>query len=691
MKDLVILQFREEREKQLGAARFRQFHLRHGDRRREKNRIDQINSRKSKNLPSLLNRLALYSKSKEERQLAVRKRQEKRKYIASLKKKEEDHQKEYKEQQRKYLKALRKFSGEIGWKQGGYRCDRIRREDRFRDAVIDRITRVTQTKTKIGHSRWHPNEIVADLNAELNTDIKKRVAEAVKKALSLKNEEFKIFFSKYNKLLAQYTSVEGLIEGGQDIVSAMNFLFRTPDEAFHTYFSETKETKQPHKFYLKAKVDENKEPILDSEGNVQMERDKIPCTEERCSKTLPENWQHRLCKLLRNLERVKSDPYKCMESVLDFESCDGCVENTNLCEFACREEDAGCEDGLRLLTKLAPHSNKVRNVRRELYKCRRAIVSICEIDELFENASTDLKQIEETVESLKNKDSHSLEAVGSKGSKFPGPEMNEKAIADKWETHINAFKEVEQDHPLIACRLCDELKNSSKFPAKDKQYGVWPSQMNQSDRDRAAQVIWANFPELDISKISEIKALYPMKICTHCWDCVRAGVIGGGMRANKMHVDEVPKELASLNRYETFLISRYHVFYTITSLKPLGGKNNLPKHLLLKATKGSAVHLPIPVANTTTKVLDTLPMANPEEVMKIYADVPTKSGVTWRNLINVDRVLSALKWLKANNSLYSDIKIDPNVFQQMNDRGFLMLTGIERASRFSCWVFAGAP
>jgi hypothetical protein len=68
--------------------------------------------------------------------------------------------------------------------------------------------------------------------------------------------------------------------------------------------------------------------------------------------------------------------------------------------------------------------------------------------------------------------------------------------------------------------------------------------------------------------------------------------------------------------------------------------------------KGIAIHLPLPCEATHDHVRDTMPSANKLNILS-----PTKEKKIWRSLVNMKKVLKALKYLKVINSYYSSIKI----------------------------------
>ena len=73
----------------------------------------------------------------------------------------------------------------------------------------------------------------------------------------------------------------------------------------------------------------------------------------------------------------------------------------------------------------------------------------------------------------------------------------------------------------------------------------------------------------------------------------------------------------------------------------------------IPALKGLAIHLPLNFNETNEHVKQTLPNFNCLNV--IVDSLPTKNNIIWRNLIDINKVVRALKWLKSNNPFYEDI------------------------------------
>ena len=120
-----------------------------------------------------------------------------------------------------------------------------------------------------------------------------------------------------------------------------------------------------------------------------------------------------------------------------------------------------------------------------------------------------------------------------------------------------------------------------------------------------------------------------------------------------MGLCDVPPELSCLNDFEKVLIQRAKCFITIIKLKPY--RYHGPQNTLLKAKKGTAVHFNLPVERTIQHVAETLP--SPHFVEVLVDTLPTRSNIVWRSIVDMDKVVKALKHLKTHgNELYQNVR-----------------------------------
>ena len=151
------------------------------------------------------------------------------------------------------------------------------------------------------------------------------------------------------------------------------------------------------------------------------------------------------------------------------------------------------------------------------------------------------------------------------------------------------------------------------------------------------------------------------QLCKECNTCLLTQQIPPYSVLNNMYLDDIPKELERLNFYERLLTQRAKCFLTIIKLQNQSGyKTNL-----LSAIKGLAVYLPLNIQDTQDYVFKTLP--NTDLLKFIVEGLPTKNNTIWRGLVDLNKVIVALEWLKTNNPLYKDIIIDRSLLCNENE------------------------
>ena len=102
------------------------------------------------------------------------------------------------------------------------------------------------------------------------------------------------------------------------------------------------------------------------------------CNEE-C--VLPENWANRLAALFKELSSNVNtgDVNRSMEALMKFSLCDGCVSNSH-----CTRGMNGCEDGIRIMLAVQPHSTVITNVLgKKVYPARKAMIDFMDMDQVM--------------------------------------------------------------------------------------------------------------------------------------------------------------------------------------------------------------------------------------------------------------------------------------------------------------------
>ena len=165
---------------------------------------------------------------------------------------------------------------------------------------------------------------------------------------------------------------------------------------------------------------------------------------------------------------------------------------------------------------------------------------------------------------------------------------------------------------------------------------------------------------------------------------------------NNMHVDEIPLELSHLSTMEQRLISRVQAFMKLLVL-PLGQRalagqtinfpvnvsevyNSLPRPLnsdgvvLVKPPERTSATVSVPSSDQTTST-----SSGPESAKASTSTnsacantAQSSTSTSTRNLFVVRKplVVDALRWLKENNNLYSNVNIDESNDCPVNNKPY---------------------
>ena len=115
-----------------------------------------------------------------------------------------------------------------------------------------------------------------------------------------------------------------------------------------------------------------------------------------------------------------------------------------------------------------------------------------------------------------------------------------------------------------------------------------------------------------------------------------------------MYVDEIPAELASLEKLEQILIAQRIVFEKII-IMPKGQQRKI---------KGAICNVPVE-CDETCKVLPRPPERSGIIMLKLKRKLEFRGHVYFQ-AVRLQFILDALNWLKLNNPLYYNITIDIN-------------------------------
>lgn len=151
--------------------------------------------------------------------------------------------------------------------------------------------------------------------------------------------------------------------------------------------------------------------------------------------------------------------------------------------------------------------------------------------------------------------------------------------------------------------------------------------------------------------------VHSQTICHTCLKKIRINQMPSTCVLNDLYVSAIPPEISQLNEYEKILIQRAKAFQALISMKPIG-KKLVPNRQMIKKVKGRTFHLPLPLEETLKTLPDPEdPINKNPELYILVRGVPTKSKIIWEDIVNVNKIYAALKYLKHTNAHYLEIKL----------------------------------
>ncbi|XP_062579086.1 uncharacterized protein LOC134241009 [Saccostrea cucullata] len=136
-------------------------------------------------------------------------------------------------------------------------------------------------------------------------------------------------------------------------------------------------------------------------------------------------------------------------------------------------------------------------------------------------------------------------------------------------------------------------------------------------------------------------------ICYTCHRKILSGKLPAEAAANKMALEDVPKEMKELNTLEKHLIALHIPFMKVMAL-PHGGQKN--------------IHGPVVCVPSDLKKVTSLPMKQGEDLLlrvKLKRKLNYK-GHSEYQFVDPRHIFEALKYLKLNNQWYEDVAVDAN-------------------------------
>ncbi len=398
---------------------------------------------------------------------------------------------------------------------------------------------------------------------------------------------------------------------------------------------------------------------------VQPDQDKkkkepVPCTAE-CEEKLPNDWgkvlYEALCEVFKDycenhsLANVQMALYR-------FEYCDAC-ENFRwpFCGYG-----ADCQDMIKLMRIVQPHSGRIRVFLRSFYILRAMNHWLTQLDLAYEEG--DLFSLLKLMEGVGLDMDKRMELEKMTKPKPDAPNCVE--LKEKFQGLIAAFERERNAWPKDICSICSLwVKAVHVFP--DFESVPWKN-------DEVKNAFQGRLGEM-----RDIKICKSIGSLVSCFRSIqKIGEIPKLCLENEVGIDDLPECLRDLNSYEEMLVQLAKPFITVVRLQPYRCKKGASEFSsnLYRAMRGCAIHFPMSVEESVREIATTLP--NQNWVTVLVDGIPTKQNVVWRSLVRMVKVVEALNWLKERNPNYFDITIadvDGSDFDQMMEKVVRLVSG----------------
>ena len=206
------------------------------------------------------------------------------------------------------------------------------------------------------------------------------------------------------------------------------------------------------------------------------------------------------------------------------------------------------------------------------------------------------------------------------------------------------FRESCKELPEFVCTVCHHMMFKNGFHE-------FHADSYKKLKGLCLNVLEEKYQFRDNSKVDDCGNVKEF-ICQNCDRDLKKGVLPAQAVANNLEVPDVPDVLKGLTRLEVRCIALRIPFMNIRALRKGG----------LGKISGACVNVPASL-EPIAEVLPCVPQDTELILLKFKRMLSSKSNYLY-DYIRPKRVMDALKWLKANNSLYKDIIIDEDWFRK---------------------------
>ncbi|XP_062613488.1 uncharacterized protein LOC134275232 [Saccostrea cucullata] len=243
----------------------------------------------------------------------------------------------------------------------------------------------------------------------------------------------------------------------------------------------------------------------------------------------------------------------------------------------------------------------------------------------------------------RNQYDSSAASKAQKKERVKSQRVAQRAKLEDQEEVVRVFKEKAEQGIDYSCCCCDRLLFQNQVQRCDREtYAKNEQTVNIADlciQEKYCHQCTESCPENCIKS--------KLWICYTCHRKIISGNFPAEAAANKMALEDIPKELKELNSLEKHLIAMHIPFMKVMAL-PHGGQKN--------------IHGPVVCVPSDLKKVTSLPLKSGEDFLlrvKLKRRLSYK-GYSEYQFVDPKHIFEALKFLKLNNQWYEDVAIDTN-------------------------------
>jgi len=224
--------------------------------------------------------------------------------------------------------------------------------------------------------------------------------------------------------------------------------------------------------------------------------------------------------------------------------------------------------------------------------------------------------------------------------------IDEELVLSEFGRALRLVVDKRDTYSMQACDICEQMKsNLSTLRSYEQKKGFTSQKMTDI---------------IDLLYIHKTRHesvddfLDNILICSFCADKLRGNKDVARSAFNHLSVIPTPQCIKQLNLFEKSLIKQYVTCISVIRLGQVSNKKRPPTELN-SALKGRIAYLPVDVASNATFLPDNL--FNVDSLVLLVGAQPTSKHKIWSSAVDLNKVNTALAWLKDNNALYKDIPV----------------------------------